>query len=71
MKTARNLKKANEALSIVRGPMTKRLYKEAATDAINAYTKARKDVIRDASFNIGQNYAQYITDKYVKNNDNK
>lgn len=64
VKTARNLKNAKEALSIVRGPITKRIYKDVAFDAIKANTKAKKDVIRDATFNVGQNYTQYITDKY-------
>lgn len=64
VKTARNLKNAKEALSIVRGPITKRLYKDAAVDAIKANTKAKKDVIRDATFNVGQNYVQHITNKY-------
>ena len=64
IKTTRNLKNAKEALSIVRGPITKRIYKDAAVDAIKANTKAKKDVIRDATVNVGQNYVQHITDKY-------
>lgn len=71
VKTARNLKNAKEALSIVRGPITNRIYKDAAVDAIKANTKAKKDVIRDATFNVSQNYTQHINDKYEMGGEGK
>ena len=62
-KTAKNLRNAKQTIGLVNNPLTRRLYRNAAQDAIKTYNRARIKVSRDAAMNVGQNYIQNKTQK--------